>query len=66
MEAIRISFGYSTYSDPTWSTQGNLIVCKKSLNKRFCLRLINPDSKQEHIVAQAPVIRSYSWSPNGR
>ena len=29
----RISFGYSTYSDPTSSTQGNLIVCTKSLKK---------------------------------
>ena len=62
----RISFGYSTYSDPTWSTQGNLIVCIKSLKKRFCLTLINPDSKQEQIIAQTPVIHGYSWSPKGR
>ena len=66
MEAIRISFGYSTYSDPTSSTQGNLIVCTKSLKKRFCLTLINPDSKQEQTIAQTPVINGYSWSPKGR
>ena len=63
----RISFGYCTYSDPTWSTQGNLIACKKSLKKRFCLiTLINPDSKQEQTIAQTPAINGYSWSPKGR
>ena len=62
----RNSFGYSTYSDLTWSPQGNLIACIKSSKKRPCLTLINPDSSQEQIIAQAPVIHGYSWSPKGR
>lgn len=62
----KISSGPFPYSDPIFSPQGNLVCSIKLFQKKFCLSLIDLETKEEEIIAYAPVIHGHCWSPNGR
>lgn len=62
----RISFGFGRYLNPVWSPKGDYIAFIKLLNGSFYLGIMRPNGSDEKILANAYLIESPSWSPNGR
>ena len=62
----KVSSGPFSYSDPLISPQGNLVCAVKLFQRKFCLSLIDLETKEEEIIAYAPIIHGHCWSPNGR
>ena len=62
----RISFGNGRYATPVWSPRGDLIAFTKMFKGKFFIGVMQPNGKNERILADGYLVESPTWAPNGR
>ena len=61
----RISFGKGRYATPVWSPRGDLIAFTKMFKGKFFIGVMQPNGKNERILADGYLVESPTWAPNG-
>ena len=62
----RITFGTGRYATPAWSPDGKFIAFTKMADNTFYIGIMNPEGRQEKILAGGWYMEAPSWAPNSR
>ncbi len=62
----RITYGSGKYATPAWSPDGQFIAFTKIADDTFYVGIMNPDGKNEKILAGGWFMETPSWAPGSR
>ncbi|MCQ2599463.1 MAG: Tol-Pal system beta propeller repeat protein TolB [Alphaproteobacteria bacterium] len=62
----RLSYGAGRYATPAWSPDGNFIAFTKIADDTFYIGIMNPNGRNEKILAGGWYMEAPSWAPNSR
>ncbi len=62
----RITYGKGKYATPAWSPDGNFIAFTKMADDTFYIGIMNPNGRNEKILAGGWFMEAPSWAPNSR
>jgi len=62
----RITYGAGKYATPAWSPDGNFIAFTKISDGTFYVGIMNPQGRNEKILAGGWFMESPSWAPGSR
>ena len=62
----RITYGAGRYATPAWSPDGNFIAFTKIADDTFYIGIMNPQGRNEKILAGGWYMEAPSWAPGSR
>ena len=65
-ELERITYGAGRYATPAWSPDGQFIAFTKIADDTFYIGIMNPQGKNEKILAGGWFMEAPSWAPGSR
>ena len=65
-EENRITYGNGRYATPAWSPDGQFIAFTKMANDTFFIGIMNPQGRNEKILAGGWFMEAPSWAPGSR
>ncbi len=65
-EEKRISYGNGKYATPAWSPDGQFIAFTKMADDTFYIGIMNPQGRNEKILAGGWFMEAPSWAPGSR
>ena len=65
-DAKRITYGAGRYATPAWSPDGQYIAFTKIADDTFYIGVMNPDGRNEKILAGGWFMEAPSWAPGSR
>ncbi len=66
LDEERITYGTGKYATPAWSPDGQFIAFTKMADDTFYIGIMNPDGRNEKILAGGWYMEAPSWAPGSR